>query len=561
VGACNAGFGDCNAVAADGCEVDVRADNTNCGRCGNRCPAGQVCAAGACAMTCSAGLTLCGGICVDVSSSVSSCGRCGNACPAASNALVTCAAGACGLACARFFGDCDGALGCEASLLSDPAHCGRCGNRCPARANASPRCALGACDLTCAAGFADCNGSDLDGCEVATATDARSCGACGVVCAVPNATSTCRAGACAVGTCNAGFGDCNALASDGCETGTSANPSHCGRCGNRCASGQVCSAGTCALLCARPRTACAGACVDLQTDPSNCSACGRACLRGQVCAAGVCSTPPPSNDRCAGATELNLAAGSSLTVGATTVAATHDLDAPCLGAGLGDVWFRFTLSRRELVYADTLASPGFNSKLFFASSCSAALTTRTAGDLVCDNIGGIDCAVSRGSQVYSLLPAGTYYLVLTVQSGAAGTATLNVQHLPAGNGDVLPLAPGSSTPSGSTSGTSGTTGTCGGSGPEDAFWWVTCPATASGTLTASTCLRASWDTVLYVRNGNGVGDACNNDAPVGPPPFGSLCGERSSLSATIPAGAGLHTLILDGFAGASGTYTLAVSRP
>jgi hypothetical protein len=118
-----------------------------------------------------------------------------------------------------------------------------------------------------------------------------------------------------------------------------------------------------------------------------------------------------------------------------------------------------------------------------------------------------------------------------------------------------------STPSGTTSGTSGTTSACGGSGPEDAYWWVTCPASASGALSASTCLRASWDTVLYVRNGSGVGDACNNDAPVGPPPFGSLCGDRSSLAATIPAGAGAHALLIDGFAGASGAYTLGVTRP
>jgi alpha-tubulin suppressor-like RCC1 family protein len=44
--ACNAGFADCDANAANGCEVDVRGDVNNCGRCGQRCAI--ACAAGAC---------------------------------------------------------------------------------------------------------------------------------------------------------------------------------------------------------------------------------------------------------------------------------------------------------------------------------------------------------------------------------------------------------------------------------------------------------------------------------------------------------------------------------
>lgn len=46
--ACNATFGDCNAMAGDGCEVSLNSDLKNCGKCGNVCPANQQCQAGTC---------------------------------------------------------------------------------------------------------------------------------------------------------------------------------------------------------------------------------------------------------------------------------------------------------------------------------------------------------------------------------------------------------------------------------------------------------------------------------------------------------------------------------
>jgi hypothetical protein len=48
--ACDAGFGDCNLDATDGCEVDLQSDGTNCGSCGKACGATSVCNAGACAV-------------------------------------------------------------------------------------------------------------------------------------------------------------------------------------------------------------------------------------------------------------------------------------------------------------------------------------------------------------------------------------------------------------------------------------------------------------------------------------------------------------------------------
>jgi hypothetical protein len=49
--ACNAGFANCNVNQADGCEVDVRSSNTNCGVCGNTCTTGSICTAGVCTGT------------------------------------------------------------------------------------------------------------------------------------------------------------------------------------------------------------------------------------------------------------------------------------------------------------------------------------------------------------------------------------------------------------------------------------------------------------------------------------------------------------------------------
>jgi hypothetical protein len=40
---CNTGYGDCDNNFVNGCEVNLNIDANNCGACGNKCPAGQVC--------------------------------------------------------------------------------------------------------------------------------------------------------------------------------------------------------------------------------------------------------------------------------------------------------------------------------------------------------------------------------------------------------------------------------------------------------------------------------------------------------------------------------------
>lgn len=66
------------------------------------------------------------------------------------------------------------------------------------------------------------------------------------------------------------------------------DPSHCGGCGVRCATGEACSAGACAAACESPRASCGGRCLDVTRDPDNCGACGVVCESG-ICIDSECS--------------------------------------------------------------------------------------------------------------------------------------------------------------------------------------------------------------------------------------------------------------------------------
>lgn len=87
---------------------------------------------------------------------------------------------------------------------------------------------------------------------------------------------------------------------------------HCGGCGDRCASGEVCVDGACSLSCPDGLLACDGTCVDPLTNRTHCGAvgdctgtdAGEACAGGYVCnGAGACALSCQSgliicDDRC-----------------------------------------------------------------------------------------------------------------------------------------------------------------------------------------------------------------------------------------------------------------------
>jgi hypothetical protein len=267
---------------------------------------------------------------------------------------------------------------------------------------------------------------------------------------------------------------------------------------------------------------------------------------------GVCRLSAPANDTCATAQTIALAM-TQQSIAATTVGANNNLTAPC-GFGGADVWFRFTLAQREIVYADTVGAT-YDTILYFASSCSTPLSAPALPGAVFCNDDMASAGCSGGglqSQVVAILEPGTYFLVLVGYGGATGPASIRFQHLPVGNGALAVVNPGSATYSGVTSGAGRVSGSCGGGGaPENTLWWKSCPDSVGGAFSATTCSRASWDTLLYVRNGDGVGDACIDDT----------CGLQTTVSSTLGRGAGLHVLYIDGFGSSAGSYSVVVSRP
>lgn len=110
--------------------------------------------------------------------------------------------------------------------------------------NAKPVCSpAGACTIgVCNKGFSDCNRQTSDGCEVETDYDVNNCNQCGNVCpGGSNWTPACSGGACTIGACERPAGNCNNIASDGCETNLSTDDANCGFCGRVCEAGTHCN--------------------------------------------------------------------------------------------------------------------------------------------------------------------------------------------------------------------------------------------------------------------------------------------------------------------------------
>jgi len=254
VSRCMAPFLDCDATASNGCEVNPDDDVAHCGGCGTACqPVANgtaACVAGKCGVGgCSAGFGDCdvlaaNGCEANVTTDLANCGVCGNACVGAGS-VQACSNSVCTVvSCDVGKSDCNkvAADGCEAATATDPANCGACGTVCAVPANASASCAAGVCGIgKCVLGFLDCDKSPVNGCEANKLTDLQNCGVCGHACVdQPNATATCKGGTCAIAACSPNFSDCDKLANDGCEVAQpccakfDSDPNNCGACGNVC---------------------------------------------------------------------------------------------------------------------------------------------------------------------------------------------------------------------------------------------------------------------------------------------------------------------------------------
>jgi 3-keto-disaccharide hydrolase len=133
----------------------------------------------------------------------------------------------------------DGGAPYCADTASDKQNCGSCGNVC----NTGYVCTNGACSLSCGALTMCAPTSGAPYCANID-SDPANCGGCGYTCTYPHASSKCVNG-CVIGPCTAPFLDCDGQESTGCEVNSSNDPNNCGACGNACAPGQLCGAGTC----------------------------------------------------------------------------------------------------------------------------------------------------------------------------------------------------------------------------------------------------------------------------------------------------------------------------
>ncbi|MDC3953641.1 hypothetical protein [Polyangium jinanense] len=193
-----------------------------------------------------------------------------------------------------------GQVSCNDTCVSadDPAF--GCGTGCtPCNVpHATAACVSGACAVgTCNAGFSDCDGLATSGCESDTATDPNNCGACGTVCTAPNAMPTCAASMCGVGPCTPGFADCDMMAETGCETNTESDPQHCGGCDSACTVFETCTNGGCEPNPCEPGTAdCnmdnADGCETTLGTLLDCNFCGDVCdlaNAAETCDMGACT--------------------------------------------------------------------------------------------------------------------------------------------------------------------------------------------------------------------------------------------------------------------------------
>lgn len=215
----------------------------------------------------------------------------------------------------------------------------------------------------------------------------------------------------------------------------------------------------------------------------------------------------------------------------------------------GDAFLQINLAQAEVVYVDTFRSPSGAplAQLSFIDSCGQSTTCASNACAGTGNGAG-------QSQIVRWLTAGTHYLVVDAPTSTSTPVRVTIQHFPATSANGMALMnPGDFNISGTTTGGSQSLATCG-AGPDQTYFWTTCPSSQGGAFNASLCSGASFDTVLQQLNGNGMFGGCNNND--------FYCSPQSSISVSVPGGAGLHAFIVDGASSSSaGAFTAQVTRP
>lgn len=167
-----AGLTSCGGIC-----VNTRTDRSHCGACFATCPSGTFCRTGTCTEVCSPGLTNCDGTCVNLQTREDYCGACNNTCEAGE----ACSGGVCAHVCQPGLTNCDGTC---VNLRADRSNCGACGNECAS----GEACSQSMCSASCGDGLENCDGTCVD-----LSTDAEHCGECHSEC---SETESCINGSC-----------------------------------------------------------------------------------------------------------------------------------------------------------------------------------------------------------------------------------------------------------------------------------------------------------------------------------------------------------------------------
>ena len=263
-----AGLTDCGGSC-----INTDFDPRHCGACNNACYSGEVCTEGACAMTCTGGTKKCEEKCVDIKVDEKNCGSCGFACKTGE----VCSAGSCAMTCTG------GTKKCGTTCVDTTFHAKHCG-KCDKACKTGEVCSAGSCGMTCVGGSTKCGEKCTN-----TDNDPKHCGTCNTAC---TGGKVCAVGKCAL-ACAPGQTQCGIRCVD-----TGIDPQNCGKCGTSCLGGEVCVSGKCSFACVGGTTKCGSKCADLKLDPLHCGKCGNACKSGEVCSASKCGTS------CSGGTTL-----------------------------------------------------------------------------------------------------------------------------------------------------------------------------------------------------------------------------------------------------------------
>lgn len=392
------------------------------------------------------------------------------------------------------------------------------------------------CNATCS-GLGACTAAEVcNGCD----DDADGTIDNGFACASGTSRS-CSTGCGTTGTqaCNASCGGYSACAATEVCNGCDDNGNGVADDGFACVLG---ASRACTTACGTAgNQSCNGACSAYSTCYATTETCGNGCDdNGNGSIDEGCVVAPP-NDLCPGAIAYTI--GS--TVSGTTVGATNDYTSSCGGASASpDVVYAFTSTGSATSYrihVDTTSHDG-TIHVHSANTCAA-------GDEVACND---DFGTTRASEVtLNNLAAGTYYIVVDgFSSGNAGPFTLTSSSTPL-SGDLCPglAITANGTYVGTTVGQGANyTASCGyltDTSP-DVVYSIT--ARTTGSITVAAC-GSGFDTVVYVDTACGASATiCNDD----------FCGLQSSVTFSTTAGT-TYYVVMDGYNGQSGAYTLAVS--